>query len=189
MDMEQDAVFKVTSKQQPEKVHRFEESKVLGDQAEKIFEEALKNLGITYKRPIYGGKHDVDFLIQFDDVPLWLKVDVKNDDVARRTKNLAFEIQSSPGVPGWFIEPKAHAYVIFVGEDAFVFSEKDFLMIANSNVLGILKNIKPVRNDGYLTIIATMPINKLKGRYKANNLEHAIKQLEGIARNILKEQK
>lgn len=161
-------------------VHDFKKSMEKGRVAEDIFKERLDQRGLRYSSNIDSGKaHSHDFTVFFGATPI--RVEIKNDMKALTTGNLAFEVKSSNSKDGWFVRPKADAFVIFVGPDIYVIHRIDFKYIRERNCHNWTR-FRPVANKGYMSIVFTVPLSELQ-RYKANDIDHAINIIYGMVKN------
>lgn len=161
-------------------VHDFKKSMQKGKQAEDIFSKRLDERNLRYDSNVdSGGVHSHDFTVYFGTTPI--RVEIKNDIKALSTGNLAFEVKSSNNRDGWFVDPKADVYVVFVGSDIYVMHRVDFKYIRerNCNNWG---RFRVVANKNYLSLVFPVPLKELR-RYKANDLDHAINIIYGMVKN------
>lgn len=162
------------------KVHDFKKSMEVGKEAESMFENLLKRYNMRYDSNVNsGGVHDYDYLVYFRDIPV--RVEVKNDARALTTGNLAFEIKSSSSKSGWFIEPSADIFVVYVGDSIYAMHQVDFRYIRERNCQK-LDRLRTVNNKGYVSIVLPVPLIELE-RYKANDEDHLIRIMWGMVKN------
>lgn len=155
------------------KVHDFTNSNKIGIIGEKRVEEVLKSIGIAYERPTEKGKHKVDFIVHLEDGREVL-VEVKNDVVAGKTGNLAFEIISTKNSVGWALEPYADLYIIFTPNKTFLFKKSDIIEITSKREN--LRRLKTVMNKKYISIIMAIPLEELS-EYKVKSLKKTLQEL------------
>lgn len=161
-------------------VHDFKKSMEKGRAAEDLFSTRLKERNLRFDSNVDSGSvHTHDFTVYFGKTGI--KVEIKNDVKALVTGNLAFEVKSSNNRDGWFINPKADVYVVFVGSDIYVMHKVDFKYIRerNCNNWG---RFRVVANKNYMSLVFPVPLAELR-RYKANDIDHAINIIYGMVKN------
>jgi len=163
-----------------QKVHDFNKSINVGKEAEGTFENLLKSYDMKYESNVNSGNaHPYDYLVYFRDIQV--KVEIKNDARALDTGNLAFEVKSSNSKSGWFIEPRADIYIVYVGKSIYAMHRVDFKYIRERNCHK-LDRLRTVVNKGYTSIVLTVPRAELE-RYKANDEDHLIRIMWGMVKN------